>query len=74
MVDGELGRNGENAHAPVVVVCSTPLGTATTLCPRTEANSARAKGFSIDLAIQRLAPTAMVRDATFRIANHNICM
>lgn len=61
MVDGELGDLGVSAHVPVVVVCSTLLGNVTTLCPRMEANTVRAKEFSTVPAIQKTVLTAMVR-------------
>lgn len=76
MVDGELGELGANAHVLVVVVCSTLSGTVTILCPRTEANTARVKGFSTDPAIQKTALTAMVRVVIQEhgLTGHDLCI
>lgn len=62
MVAGACGAPGVTALAPVVEECSTPFAPVTTLCPRMEASTVRAKGSSTAPATQRPARTTTVRE------------
>lgn len=61
MADGEPGDLGEIAHVPAEEVCSTRSGSVTIPYPKMEANTARAREFSIAPATSRPAQIAMVR-------------
>lgn len=62
MAAGERGVPGATVLARVAEGCSILSGPVTTLCPRTGASTARARGSSTAPVTQRSAPTPTVRD------------
>lgn len=67
MVAGDFGVPGGTALGPAVEGYSTHFGPVTTLCPRTVANTARARGSSTAPVTPRPALIPMVRDIFFHI-------
>lgn len=68
MGDGEPGDLGEIAPVPVEEVCSTLSGSVTIPYPKMEANTVRAREFSIAPATPRPALITMVRHGPISVS------
>lgn len=71
MADGEPGDLGEIAHVPVEEVCNTLSGTVTIPYPKMEANTVKAREFSIAHATPKPALIAMVWDSPITVPATN---
>lgn len=74
MAAGALGDHGNSAPGHVGGVWSSPTGSAQIPCPRTAANTARAREFSTSLATPRRVRIMMVSHILSRYLHYRISL